>query len=44
MIRAERSYDCGVKYGVLGCDIDGDGLDEVIVVDRRRVWVFHSPE
>ena len=24
-------------------DIDGDGLDEVIVANRQRVWVFDNP-
>lgn len=44
LIRAERSYDCGLKYYPIAQDIDNDGLDEVIIHDRRRVWVFHSPE
>lgn len=43
-IRAERSYDCGVKYYPLVQDLDGDGLDEVLIHDRDRVWIFHSPE
>lgn len=42
-IRAARSYDCGVRYGTVVSDIDADGLDEVIVHDRRRVWIFRSP-
>jgi len=41
-IRAERSYDCGVKYYPQAQDINGDGLDEVIIHDRRRVWIFHN--
>lgn len=44
LIRAERSYDCGVKYYSLVKDIDHDGLDELLVYDRSRVWLFHSPE
>ncbi|MFC1715997.1 hypothetical protein ACFL6S_20170 [Candidatus Poribacteria bacterium] len=44
LIRAERSYDCGVKYYPMTSDIDGDGLDEVIIYDRSQVWVFRSPE
>jgi hypothetical protein len=44
LIRAERSYDCGVKYYPLVKDIDHDGLDEVLIHDRDRVWLFHSPE
>ena len=43
-IRAERSYDCGVKYYPIAADLDGDGLDEILVYDRDRVWLFHSPE
>jgi hypothetical protein len=43
LIRAERSYDCGVKYYALARDIDHDGLDEMLVYDRYRVWLFHSP-
>jgi len=44
LIRASRSYDCGVKYYPIAMDIDKDELDEVIVYDRRQVWIFHSPE
>ena len=44
LIRAERSYDCGVKYYPLVQDLDGDGLDEVLVYDRDRVWLFRSPQ
>jgi len=44
LIRAGRSYDCGVKFYAIASDIDGDGLDEVLVYDRDRVWLFHSPE
>ncbi len=43
LIRAGRSYDCGVKYNSMVQDIDGDGLDEILVHDRRRVWIFRSP-
>ncbi|MCX7007148.1 MAG: hypothetical protein NTY53_07855 [Kiritimatiellaeota bacterium] len=43
LIRAERSYDCGVKYYALVRDLDHDGLDEVLVYDRSRVWLFHAP-
>jgi hypothetical protein len=43
-IRAERSYDCGVRYRTLAHDIDGDGLDEVIIFDRYRVCIFKSPD
>jgi arylsulfatase A-like enzyme len=43
-IRAPRTYDCGQMYNIIVRDIDGDGLDEVIVFDRQRVSVFHSPE
>jgi hypothetical protein len=43
-IRSQRSYDCGVVYYPRAIDIDGDGLDEVIIHDRRQVFVYHSPE
>jgi hypothetical protein len=43
-IRAERSYDCGVRYRTLAQDIDGDGLDEALIFDRDRVCIFKSPE
>ena len=41
VIRGRRSYDCGVSYYPIAMDIDGDGLDEIIVHDRDWVWVFH---
>jgi len=44
VIRAERSYDCGVRYTPIARDIDGDGLDEVLILDRHRVCIFRSPE
>jgi len=43
-IRASRSYDNGLRYGVLARDLDGDGLDEVVVFNRHRIWMFRSPE
>jgi hypothetical protein len=43
LIRAERSYDCGVKYYALVRDLDHDGLDEVLIHDRSRIWLFHAP-
>ena len=43
-IRAQRSYDCGVQYCTKVADLDNDGLDEIIIHDRDRVWVYHSPE
>lgn len=43
-IRASRSYDCGIKYYPLVSDLDNDGLDEVLIYDRDRIWIFHSPE
>jgi hypothetical protein len=33
----------GVKYYALVRDLDHDGLDEVLVYDRSRVWIFHAP-
>ena len=44
LIRAKRSYDNGLKYEAIVCDIDGDEMDEVVVWDRRFVWVFHDSE
>jgi hypothetical protein len=44
LIRCTRSYDCGVSYGVLSWDMDGDGLDEVLIFDRHHVWVFHCEQ
>lgn len=44
MIRASRGYDAGLGYPTAGADINGDGLDEVLIVSRRQVWVFASPE
>lgn len=43
LIRAARSYDCGVKYDALVADINRDGMDEVVVFDRSRVWIFRNP-
>ncbi len=43
LIRARRCYDCGVAYATTTLDIDGDGFHEIVVHDRRHVWVFHSP-
>ena len=40
--RTRRLYDCGVCYDAVAADIDGDGLDEIIVFNRFRVWIFHS--
>src|SRR5690606_25237073 len=39
-IREERSYDCGVKYYPSVTDLTGGGRDNVIVHDRRRIWIF----
>jgi hypothetical protein len=41
-IRAARSYDCGVRYGVNVVDLDGDGVDEIVVYNRSSIWVFDS--
>jgi hypothetical protein len=43
-IRASRSYDNGLRYGVAARDLDRDGLDEVAVFNRQHVWLFKSPE
>lgn len=40
LIRAGRSYDCGVRYGVRVLDLDEDGYDEVVIFNRRRILVF----
>lgn len=43
-IRAARGYDAGLVYRSLVADLDGDGLDEVLISHRERLWVFASPE
>ncbi len=43
-IRSKRSYDSDVGYQVRAVDLDNDGLDEVLIFDRSRVWIFGSPE
>jgi hypothetical protein len=44
LIRALRSYDCGLNYQTLSADLDGDGLDEVLVHNRQNIWIFSSSE
>ena len=41
-IRASRSYDAGVLYKSCWADLNDDALEEVIINDRDRVWIFHS--
>jgi hypothetical protein len=43
-IRCHRSYDAGYVYQTIVADLDGDGLDEVLVISRQWVWIFESPE
>lgn len=43
-IRASRCYDAGQVYPSIVSDLDGDGLDEVLIFSRQRVWIFVSPE
>ena len=43
-IRCHRSYDAGFVYQTIVADLDGDGLDEVLVISRQWVWIFESPE
>ena len=43
-IRARRSYDCGLIYQTSIVDLDGDGLDAVLVHNRQQAWIFRSPE
>jgi outer membrane protein assembly factor BamB len=44
VIRAARGYDAGLGYPTLAADLNGDGLDEILVVSRQQVWLFASPE
>ncbi len=44
LIRAHRSYDCGLVYQVLSADLNRDGLDEILVYNRHCVWIFSAPE
>jgi outer membrane protein assembly factor BamB len=44
LIRAYRSYDCGLVYQAFPTDINGDGLDEIVISDRQSVWIFSSPD
>jgi len=49
-LRAARVYDNGITYSHQGtnaaliADLDNDGLDEIVIHDRYRILVFHSPE
>lgn len=40
LIRAPRAYDAGVLYNIKTHDLDGDGLDELLVFSRGRMWQF----
>jgi len=44
LIRAHRSYDCGLNYQTFSTDLNGDGLDEVLVYNRQNIWIFSSPD
>lgn len=44
LIRGPRAYDFGVGFSACAADINADGIDEVILSDRRRVWIFGPPE
>ncbi len=43
-IRCRRSYDCGQLYPSLVADLDNDGLDEILIHNRDKLWVFASPD
>jgi hypothetical protein len=43
-IRCHRCYDAGFVYPSIVSDLDGDGLDEVLIISRQWVWIFESPE
>ncbi len=43
-IRGFRAYDYGIGYSPLVVDLDGDGKDEVLIYDRRKVLAFGAPE
>jgi hypothetical protein len=44
LIRAHRSYDCGLVYQAFPTDPDGDGIDEIVISDRQSVYFFSSPD
>lgn len=39
-IRSPLSYDCGLKYYPVAVDLKGRGVDDMLVYDRHRVWLF----
>ena len=42
-IRGFRAYDYGIGYGAMVLDLDGDGRDEVLIYDRRKILVYGAP-
>lgn len=42
-IRGFRAYDYGIGYGATVVDLDGDGKDEVLISDRRKILAFGVP-
>ena len=44
LIRGFRAYDYGIVFHNQVMDLDGDGRDEVVVWDRRRVMAFGAPD
>jgi hypothetical protein len=31
-------------YQAFPKDLNGDGLDEIVISDRQSVWIFSSPD
>ena len=42
-IRSFRGYDHGIGFRVQRVDLNGDGVDEIVVWDRNRVMAFGPP-
>lgn len=42
LVRGGRAYDFGIGYATQVADLDDDGRDEIVVSDRRRVWIFSA--
>ena len=42
-IRGFRGYDYGIGFRTQVADLDGDGREEVLIYDRRRVLAFGPP-
>lgn len=38
-----RPDDYGFSYSANVADVDGDGIDEIVIYDRTNVWVYRMP-